>query len=122
MKQCTLGPSERHEHHSPSLSFPSVQRRSRPPRATASRSILGEVKLAELGCCRPVSPLSTKPLALRDPVMSNGLAEEISPYLLQHAGNPVDWHPWGEAAFAAAGSSRSRSFSRSAIRPAIGAT
>ena len=30
--------------------------------------------------------------------MSNRLAEETSPYLLQHAGNPVDWHPWGEEA------------------------
>lgn len=27
--------------------------------------------------------------------MSNHLAEESSPYLLQHAGNPVDWYPWG---------------------------
>jgi uncharacterized protein YyaL (SSP411 family) len=30
------------------------------------------------------------------------LAEETSPYLRQHAGNPVDWFPWGEEAFAAA--------------------
>jgi hypothetical protein len=29
----------------------------------------------------------------------NRLAREKSPYLLQHAGNPVDWHPWGEEAF-----------------------
>jgi uncharacterized protein YyaL (SSP411 family) len=29
----------------------------------------------------------------------NRLAREISPYLLQHAGNPVDWYPWGEEAF-----------------------
>ncbi len=29
----------------------------------------------------------------------NKLAEEKSPYLLQHAHNPVDWLPWGEAAF-----------------------
>ncbi len=28
----------------------------------------------------------------------NRLAEETSPYLLQHASNPVDWHPWGEEA------------------------
>jgi len=28
----------------------------------------------------------------------NRLAEETSPYLLQHAGNPVDWHPWGTEA------------------------
>ena len=32
----------------------------------------------------------------------NRLAEETSPYLLQHAGNPVDWYPWGEEAFARA--------------------
>jgi uncharacterized protein YyaL (SSP411 family) len=30
--------------------------------------------------------------------MSNRLAGETSPYLLQHAGNPVDWYPWGEEA------------------------
>jgi uncharacterized protein YyaL (SSP411 family) len=29
----------------------------------------------------------------------NRLAEETSPYLLQHADNPVDWFPWGEEAF-----------------------
>jgi uncharacterized protein len=34
--------------------------------------------------------------------MSNRLADETSPYLLQHAGNPVDWHPWGDEAFALA--------------------
>ncbi|HRV79828.1 MAG TPA: thioredoxin domain-containing protein, partial [Planctomycetota bacterium] len=32
----------------------------------------------------------------------NRLVFESSPYLLQHARNPVDWYPWGEAAFAAA--------------------
>ena len=34
--------------------------------------------------------------------MPNRLADETSPYLLQHAENPVDWYPWGGAAFAAA--------------------
>jgi uncharacterized protein len=29
----------------------------------------------------------------------NRLAQQRSPYLLQHAGNPVDWHPWGTDAF-----------------------
>jgi uncharacterized protein YyaL (SSP411 family) len=29
----------------------------------------------------------------------NRLIREKSPYLLQHAGNPVDWHPWGAEAF-----------------------
>ena len=32
----------------------------------------------------------------------NRLAGETSPYLLQHAGNPVDWYPWGEQALARA--------------------
>jgi len=32
----------------------------------------------------------------------NALARETSPYLLQHADNPVDWLPWGEEAFARA--------------------
>ncbi|HEY8503904.1 MAG TPA: thioredoxin domain-containing protein, partial [Gemmataceae bacterium] len=33
---------------------------------------------------------------------ANRLAKESSPYLLQHAHNPVDWYPWGEEAFAKA--------------------
>ncbi len=33
---------------------------------------------------------------------TNRLAHEKSPYLLQHAHNPVDWYPWGEEAFAKA--------------------
>ncbi|MEE8104731.1 MAG: thioredoxin domain-containing protein [Planctomycetota bacterium] len=32
----------------------------------------------------------------------NRLAKEKSPYLLQHATNPVDWYPWGDEAFAKA--------------------
>lgn len=34
--------------------------------------------------------------------MPNRLAHETSPYLLQHANNPVDWYPWGEEALARA--------------------
>ena len=34
--------------------------------------------------------------------MANRLAGESSPYLLQHKDNPVDWYPWGTAAFEAA--------------------
>ena len=41
--------------------------------------------------------METKPIAGR-----NRLAQEKSPYLLQHAANPVDWMPWGEEAFAKA--------------------
>jgi uncharacterized protein YyaL (SSP411 family) len=34
--------------------------------------------------------------------MPNRLEQESSPYLQQHAKNPVDWYPWGEEAFALA--------------------
>jgi uncharacterized protein len=34
--------------------------------------------------------------------VANALASETSPYLLQHAGNPVDWLPWGPTALARA--------------------
>ena len=34
--------------------------------------------------------------------MANRLAAETSPYLLQHANNPVDWYPWGDEALARA--------------------
>jgi uncharacterized protein YyaL (SSP411 family) len=36
------------------------------------------------------------------PRYTNRLFLETSPYLLQHAHNPVDWHPWGDEAFEAA--------------------
>jgi uncharacterized protein YyaL (SSP411 family) len=36
------------------------------------------------------------------PVSDNLLRHEVSPYLLQHADNPVHWRPWGPAALAAA--------------------
>ncbi len=34
-----------------------------------------------------------------DPLHTNNLISETSPYLLQHAHNPVDWEPWSEKAF-----------------------
>ena len=48
---------------------------------------------------------STDALAESAPAPSehtNRLTHEKSPYLLQHAHNPVDWYPWGEEAFAKA--------------------
>jgi uncharacterized protein YyaL (SSP411 family) len=38
----------------------------------------------------------------KDDTVSNRLAGESSPYLLQHADNPVDWYPWGPEALARA--------------------
>ena len=39
-------------------------------------------------------------------VKENRLAQELSPYLLQHKDNPVDWHAWGEEAFTLAQQTR----------------
>ncbi len=44
----------------------------------------------------------TSPAPAGVPKHTNALAHETSPYLLQHAHNPVQWHPWGPAAFALA--------------------
>src|SRR5581483_5677703 len=45
--------------------------------------------------------LATLPASAADPPMGkpNRLANETSPYLRQHAHNPVDWYPWGPEAF-----------------------
>ena len=39
------------------------------------------------------------PTATASPKHTNRLINESSPYLLQHAHNPVDWYPWGDEAF-----------------------
>jgi len=43
--------------------------------------------------------LTTPPLKGDEMPHTNKLINESSPYLLQHAHNPVDWYPWGEEAF-----------------------
>jgi uncharacterized protein YyaL (SSP411 family) len=50
------------------------------------------------------APPATSPVTASKsaPRHTNRLASETSPYLLQHAHNPVDWWPWGPAAFEAA--------------------
>ena len=54
---------------------------------------------------------------------SNHLAGETSPYLLQHAHNPVDWYPWGEEALARGPRTMTNPSScRSDTRPATGVT
>ncbi len=45
----------------------------------------------------PEEELHQKPVSNRESL--NRLGREKSPYLLQHAHNPVDWYPWGEEAF-----------------------
>src|SRR5580765_2392248 len=48
------------------------------------------------------TPDARGPVSTGAPARTNRLAKEKSPYLLQHAGNPVDWYPWGDEAFARA--------------------
>ena len=54
--------------------------------------------------------------------MANRLAGSSSPYLLQHADNPVDWWEWGTRRSPRRGAATCRSCSRSATPPATGAT
>ncbi len=52
-------------------------------------------------CCLAgfIACTSTSPNGkIQDSQFTNHLANESSPYLLQHANNPVDWHPWGNEA------------------------
>ncbi|UOQ52821.1 thioredoxin domain-containing protein [Hymenobacter cellulosivorans] len=41
-------------------------------------------------------------MSFPQPAHTNRLSQETSPYLLQHAHNPVDWYPWGEEALSRA--------------------
>ncbi len=60
-----------------------------------SRKAAGERTVAAAGAAEPGSA-ARAPSETRRP---NRLAREKSPYLLQHAYNPVNWYPWGEEAF-----------------------
>src|SRR6185503_15951547 len=54
-----------------------------------------------LACACAAKPDAAPPapdLPMAQPTSSNRLAHETSPYLLQHAHNPVDWYPWGPEA------------------------
>ena len=46
---------------------------------------------------KQLSPL--KWVTKKETQVYKSLINEKSPYLLQHAHNPVDWYPWGEEAF-----------------------
>src|SRR5215467_4114501 len=72
-----------------------------PPGAPARPPDLTQ-RLAESVARRP-GPARTRHLCDDGgPRFVNRLSLESSPYLLQHAHNPVDWRPWGDEAFAEA--------------------
>ncbi len=71
------------------------------PRSMRSLALVTSVAL--LAACSSASDSSTdQEEGGVVPEGKNRLALETSPYLLQHADNPVDWYPWGKEAFAAA--------------------
>jgi uncharacterized protein YyaL (SSP411 family) len=55
-----------------------------------------------LGLLTFVTGMTTMAAGKAENNMTNRLANETSPYLQQHAHNPVDWYPWGPEAFARA--------------------
>ncbi len=69
--------------------------------------------------CRRRCPESREGMRVK---RKNRLAFEKSPYLLEHANNPVDWHPWGRRRSAGLRGRTSRYSYRSATPPATGAT
>src|SRR3990170_4755058 len=62
-------------------------------------SLAPRIVMAAIACMLLVVPAvaETPPQAC-----ANRLIHSASPYLLQHAHNPVDWYPWGEEAIARA--------------------
>ena len=60
--------------------------------------ICGLVFILAASACNKETETEVKQDNRSSPVHKNRLADENSPYLLQHAENPVDWYPWGEEA------------------------
>ena len=62
------------------------------------------VTIAAVGTLIAGAPAAEKDITMHQPPgeqkYTNHLGNENSPYLLQHAHNPVDWYPWGEEALA----------------------
>ncbi|MBL4846066.1 MAG: thioredoxin domain-containing protein [Planctomycetes bacterium] len=84
-----------------------AERRSLLPWATALGALtlcgLLGVSLAQDASPPPSGPQETPTATPKESVKhTNRLVHEKSPYLRQHAHNPVDWYPWGEEAFAKA--------------------
>ena len=68
-------------------------------------AVTGAAILVALDSGTPAEPRPSNtdmPAATAAHTHTNRLAREKSPYLLQHAHNPVDWYPWGDEAFAKA--------------------
>ena len=88
----------------------STRSRRSPARALSIRRSVRRTPTARWRRRRPAAtgprirrgPLRPDPGGCEDPVMANRLAGSTSPYLRQHADNPIDWQPWSSGAFAEA--------------------
>ncbi len=81
---------------------PSPARRSPAPAAVALVAATLCAFAAAQETPPPPGDPPVNPTPAGSPSRENRLAREKSPYLLQHARNPVDWFPWGDEAFALA--------------------
>jgi len=75
---------------------------SPPVGITFSKDLQDRLAAALIDMDRSYSPRTRHIDEGGTPVYTNRLILEVSPYLLQHAHNPVNWFPWGEEAFRAA--------------------
>src|SRR5690349_20593879 len=67
--------------------------------AIAAAAHLAGAQEPETADAQEIPPLTTPSSGAQH---TNRLAHETSPYLLQHAHNPLDWYPWGAEAIAKA--------------------
>ena len=71
-----------------------------PSQLKVKYSIAGIITLLLLFCLyQPLLSLAEEGVGSKSMTGQNRLKDEKSPYLLQHADNPVDWYPWGDEAF-----------------------
>lgn len=91
--------------------MPASPRPARPRRAAVAVAALlamacGDPPIASAPAPEPAATTPPVPVATRSPAeiraSGNHLVGEASPYLLQHAHNPIDWHPWSSEVLARA--------------------
>src|SRR5690606_18461126 len=90
-----LRPARRHRHRLPGAALLPQRGRGREAGAALPRAGRAPGRGSRSGGRDITPPPAAVPMA-------NRLADTQSPYLLQHAENPVDWYPWGDEAFAEA--------------------
>jgi len=78
-------------------------RQARARRQIWRTAVLLTALIAPTTCPCGESAEKEKTVNTNPPLHTNALAKETSPYLLQHAHNPVNWYPWGSEAFEKAG-------------------